>query len=153
MHRHFEDGEKTLETALALGARGREVYFYLADCLLRSGSSGKAGKDAAEVAIGEALKLSTEDAWIKALAGRIAFERGDYALAVDRLREAIRLRAGSVQAHNDLARAYGAQSRQQEAQAELNEAVRLEKTSPGLNEAPLYLLGLIQDRMLRRKTP
>jgi Flp pilus assembly protein TadD len=153
VHRYFEDGEKALETAVALGARGPEVYFYLADCSLRSGSSGKAGKDAAEVAIGQALKLSTEDPWIEALAGRIAFERGDYALAVDRLREAIRLRPGSVQAHSDLARAYGAASRQQEAQAELNEAGRLEKISSDSNEGPPYLLGLIRDRLFRRTTP
>lgn len=153
VHRYFEDGEKALETAVALGARGPEVYFYLADCSLRSGSSGKAGKDAAEVAIGQALKLSTEDPWIEALAGRIAFERGDYALAVDRLREAIRLGPRSVQAHNDLARAYGASGRQQEAQAELNEAGRLEKISSGSNEGPPYLLGLIRDRLFRRTTP
>ena len=39
------------------------------------------------------------------------------------------------------------------AQAELNEAGRLEKISSSLNETPPYLLELIQDRLLRRNTP
>jgi tetratricopeptide (TPR) repeat protein len=150
VHGHFEDGEKALETAVALGARGPEVHFYLADCSFRSGSSGK---DRAELAIGQALKLAPGDPWIAVLAGRIAFERGDHALAVDRLREAVRLRPGSVEAHSDLARAYRALGRQQEAEAELKEAGRLQKMSSGSLAAPPYLLGLIRESLLRRGTP
>ncbi len=145
VHGHFEDGEKALETAVALGAHGPEVYFYLADCSLRL------GKDRTEFAIGQALKLSPGDPWIALLAGRIAFERGDHALAVDRLREAVRLRPGSVEAHNELAKTYRALGRQPEAEAELQEATRLAKISSVSMEAPpFYMLGLIRDSLLRR---
>lgn len=147
IHRHFEEARKALETAVALGAGGPEVYFYLADCALRPGAGGPGPgeKDAAEAYIGRALKLSPEDPWILAVAGRIALERGDYALSLQRLREAIRLRSGSVQAHRDLARAYRASGRTGEAQTELEEAVRLEKNSSGAAEDPPYLLRLFFD--------
>jgi len=139
IHRHCEEGRKALETAVRLGAPGPEVYYYLADCALRSGGDGK---DAAESAIAQALELSREDPWIQALAGEIALEKGNSALAVERLREAIRLRPDSVPAHRDLARAYRALGRSKEAQAELEEAGKLEKNSTDAGGAPGYLLRL-----------
>jgi len=145
IHRHFEEGRKALETAVALGAAGPEVYFYLADGALRSGAPNS-GNAAAEAAIGKALDQAPADAWIQALAGRIALERGDSALSVKRLREAIRLRPAFVQAHRDLARAYRASGRAGEAQTELEEAAGLEKTSSNAGEDPPYLLRLVIGR-------
>ncbi|MBZ5620106.1 MAG: tetratricopeptide repeat protein [Acidobacteriia bacterium] len=144
IHRHFEEGRKALETAVALGAAGPEVYFYLAGCALRSVAGGpSSGREAAEVAIGKALQQAPEDAWIQALAGRIALERGNYALSLERLRESIRLRPGSVEAHSDLARAYRASGRTPEAQSEMEKVRRLEENASGAVDDPPYLFSLV----------
>ena len=68
-HRHFEDARLALETAVALGARSSEAYYYLADSSLRS-TPGRI--DAAEAAVRKALSLAPDDPWIKALTARIA---------------------------------------------------------------------------------
>jgi Flp pilus assembly protein TadD len=136
-HGRSEEARQAMETAISLGARSPEAFYYLA-----ASSLGSAPKrlDAAEAAIGRALQLAPDDPWIQALAGRIAEERGDHAGAVDRLREAIRLDAGPAQAHSDLARAYTALGRKQEAQTELDLA---KKRVAG---DPQYLIELLQSR-------
>jgi tetratricopeptide (TPR) repeat protein len=113
-HRGCDEARPLLETAIALGARSAEVYFYLADCALHGGR-----KDAAESLIGEALKLRRADPWIQFLAGRIAFERGQYQLAADRENAAIRQRPHWIEAHRSLAQAYSVLGRRKEADAEL----------------------------------
>jgi predicted Zn-dependent protease len=97
--------------------------------------------EAAETAIRQALKLAPDDPWIQALAGRIAFEKGEYTTAVERQREAIRLRPGFAQAHQSLAQAYTALGRKQEAQAEL-ERVR----TSGADYEPPHLSRLLHAR-------
>ncbi len=67
--KRFEEARQALETAVALGARSSEAYYYLADCTLRSAPKRI---DAAEAAIGQALKLAPHDPWIRSLARRIA---------------------------------------------------------------------------------
>ena len=102
-HRHYDESRHLLETAVALGARSAEVYFYLADCALHGSR-----KDAAESLIGEALKLRSSDPWIQFLAGRIAFEKGQYQLAAERESAAIRQRPHWIEVHRSLAHAYSA---------------------------------------------
>jgi Flp pilus assembly protein TadD len=139
-HKHFEEARQALETAVALGARSPEAYSYLAECTLRTAPKRM---EAAETAIRQALKLAPDDPWAQSLAGRIAFAKGEYATAVERQREAIRLRPGLVEAHKSLAQAYSAQGRKQEAQTEL-EQVR----TAGADNEPSYL-----SRLLRAKPP
>ena len=91
---HYEEAGQSLETAVSLGARNVETYYSLADCTLHSGA---AGKDAAEAQIQEALKLAPEDPWVQELGGRIALERGEYQLAMQRKRAALRLRPAMFQ--------------------------------------------------------
>ncbi len=67
-HRRFEEARQALETAVALGARSPEAYYYLADCTLRSAPKRI---DAAQAAIRQALKLAPDDPWIRSLAGRL----------------------------------------------------------------------------------
>ena len=136
-HGSFEEARQALETAVSLGARSPETYYYLAGSSLRSTPKRI---DAAEKAAGQALELAPADPWIQALAGRVAFEKGDYATAVQRLREAIRLRPGLAQAHNALAQAYNALGRKQEAQAE---AEQFKKTQAASDDPP-YLSDLFQ---------
>ena len=143
-HQHYEEARQALETAVALGARGPETYYFLADCTLRSGR-----KDDAERLIQQALKLPPEDPWIQALAGRIAVERGEYQVAIERERAAIRQRPRLVEAHNILARAYAALGRKQEADAELQQVRNLQKAP--LNDEPPYLNRLFQGSLLEEK--
>jgi tetratricopeptide (TPR) repeat protein len=145
-HRHYEEARQALETAVALGAGSPETYFFLADCTLRAGR-----KDAAEPLIRQALKLSPGDPWMQALAGRIAFERGEYQLAAERDRAAIRQRPRFIQAHASLAQAYAALGRKQESEAELEQAGTLQKTAS--NDEPSYLSRLFQGSLWEEKPP
>jgi predicted Zn-dependent protease len=145
-HGRYEEARQALETAVALGASSPETYFFLADCTLRAGR-----KDDAEPLIRQALKLSPGDPWIQALAGRIAFERGDYQLAVERDRTAIRQRPHFLAAHASLAQAYAALGRKQESEAELEQAGTMQKTAS--NDDPPYLSRLFQGSLLEDKPP
>jgi tetratricopeptide (TPR) repeat protein len=78
-HQHFEEARRALETAVALGARSSEAYYYLADSSIRS---TPARMDAAEAAIRRAVSLKPQDPAIQALAGRIGSAKGDPAKAV-----------------------------------------------------------------------
>jgi tetratricopeptide (TPR) repeat protein len=74
-HQHFDEARQALETAVALGARSPEAYYYLADSSLRSTPPRV---DAAEAAIRKALGLAPDDRWIEALADRIANAKGGH---------------------------------------------------------------------------
>lgn len=140
--RYYDEARQMLETAAALGARSAEVYFYLADCALHSGR-----KDAAESLIGEALKLRSADPWIQFLAGRIAFERGQYQLAAVRESAAIRQRPHWIEAHKSLAQAYSALGRNQEAEAELVLVGGAQQDDA--NDSPPYLRSLYAGSLLK----
>jgi tetratricopeptide (TPR) repeat protein len=141
--RRYDESRQLLETAVALGARSAEVYFYLADCALHGGR-----KDAAESLIGEALKLRSADPWIQFLAGRIAFERGQYQLAADRESAAIRRRPQWVEAHRSLAQAYNALGRHQEADAEL---ALIGSKQDAATDSPPYLRSLYEGSLFTEK--
>jgi tetratricopeptide (TPR) repeat protein len=142
-HQRYEEARQALATAVELGSRSPETYFYLADSELHCGA---ARKDAAETAIREALKLSPGDPWVQSLAGRIAFARGEYPLAVERQRAAVGLRPQFTEAHRELAQAYGASGRKQEAAREL-EKVRALRQDTGGGDAPPYLGRLFEGRL------
>jgi Flp pilus assembly protein TadD len=143
-HRHWDEARQALETAVALGARSAGVYFYLADCAFYGGR-----KDAAEPLIGEALKLRSADPWIQFLAGRIAFERGQYQLAADRESAAIRQRPHWIEAHRILAQAYGALGRRHEADAE--SAFISGAQQDAAADSPPYLISLYEGGLLTGK--
>jgi tetratricopeptide (TPR) repeat protein len=145
-HQRYEEARKTLETAIELGARNPEAYFYLADCEFHS---GPARMDAAEHAVRQALDLSPGDPWIQSLAGRIAFARSAFSLAVERQRAAVRLRPNFVEAHNQLAQAYGALGRKQEAERELAHVRTLRQG----DDSPPYLSSLFQGNLLQGTSP
>jgi tetratricopeptide (TPR) repeat protein len=155
-HGHYEDARAVLETAIALGANSPEAYFFLADCTLRS-SAGR--KDVAETLIRQALKRAPGDPWIEALAGRIALQRGENQLAVDRERAAIRQRPRWIEAHNTLSRAYAALGRKQEAEAEREQIRAIQKASPnspgsaGAGDEPPYLSRLFQGSLMEATPP
>jgi predicted Zn-dependent protease len=135
--KNFEAAREALENAVALGAHSPETRFYLADCELRAKRAA-----AAEAAIQPALDLAPDDPWVQELGGRIAMEKRDYATAVKRLSEAVRLRPNFGQAHIGLAQAYTALGRKQEAQSQQE----LLKTLPDAGDDPPYLKRLFQDK-------
>src|ERR1700722_4461836 len=145
-HRHYEEARKALETAAALGASSPQTYFFWPDCALQRGR-----KDAAKPPIREALKLSPDDPWIQALAGRIALARGEYPLAVERDRAAIRQRQGFAEPHAGLAQAYAALGRKQEAEVERQQAGALQKNAS--KDDPPYLSRLFQGGLSEQKPP
>jgi predicted Zn-dependent protease len=151
-HQRYEEARHALETAVELGARSPETYFYLADSELHS---GPARKDAAEAAVRQALNLSPADPWIQSLAGRIAFARGDYPLAVERQRAAVRQRPHFIEAHQQLAQAYGALGRKQEAASELAQVRTIRQGAPNASgdDAPPYLSRLFQGGLLKETSP
>jgi len=112
----YDAARQALETSFALGAHSAEAWYALADCSLRSAPERI---DAAAAAIRRALELAPEDPWVQSLAGRVLIGKRQYAAAVERLREAIRLRPGLIPALESLAEAYGALGRKQEAAATL----------------------------------
>jgi protein SCO1 len=146
-HRHFQEARHALDTAVALGARSPEAYYYLADSILHSAAGPI---DGAEAAIQHALRQAPDDPWMLALAGRIAFAKGDYQTAVQRLREAVRLAPALVQPHVSLAQAYGVLARTQEAQAELERVKAMRRDSSGADDQePPYPGRLFQQKAAR----
>jgi tetratricopeptide (TPR) repeat protein len=143
-HRRYDEARQLLETAVALGARTAEAYFYLADCALHGGR-----KDAAESLIGEAIKLRSADPWIQFLAGRIAFERGQYQLSADRGNAVIRQRPNWIEAHRNLAQAYSALGRRKEADAEL--AFIRGAQQEAATDSPPYLKSLYDGSLFTGK--
>ena len=71
-HGSFEDAHRALETAISLGARSAQAYYYMADSALRSTPRRI---DDAQAAAAQALKFAPDDPWVKALPGRIASEK------------------------------------------------------------------------------
>ena len=94
-HQKFEEARRALETAATHGARSPEAWSCLAALTLRSTVVGRV--DAAETAVGQALRLAPENASIQDLAGRIASEKAGTAAASTRQEEAVRsIAANSV---------------------------------------------------------
>ncbi len=133
----FEEARQTLETAFALGAHSAEAWYALADCSLRSVPKRT---DAADAAIRRALELAPDDPWIQSLAGRVLLGKRQYAAAVERLREALRLRPGLIPALDSLAEAYAALGRKPEAAATREQRRNAPPEAPGPPE--LYRLFL-----------
>ena len=142
VHQHYDEARQALETATALGARGAETPYYLADCLLHSGHA-----DDAEKVIAPALPAASDDPWIQLLAARIAFARGMYPLAAERSRAAIRLRPNWIAAHEQLAEADRKLGKTPEASAESSRAASLPKDSR--SDIPPYLEALYEAKWMR----
>jgi tetratricopeptide (TPR) repeat protein len=131
-HSQFAEGRPALETALALGADAPEVHYYIAESALQLGPASIAAADAS---IARALHLAPRDVWIQALAGRIAFAKGDYRAAAENLREALRFNPSLTQAANLLAQTQAAAANLRPAAAQ---------TAPPPLDAPPYLKALAQ---------
>jgi len=72
-------------------------------------------------------------------------------VAVERLRAAVRQRPQLTEAHKDLARAYRALGRKQEADSEVTQVAKMRQSSA--EEAPPYLRSLFEGSLAREKPP
>ena len=138
-HKQYEGSRSMLETGLALGGQIPAAYFCLADATLHS--SAPHVKDA-EVAIAHALALQPQDPEIRALAGRIAFEKHEYTAAIDDLQEAVRLRPDLITARVDLAQTYAKLGRAKESEQEMGQVAMIRR-NPSSGVAP-YTAGMLE---------
>ena len=127
------EARRALEVAVALGADTPEAYYYLALSITESSPDG--GQPARQ-AIAAALELNGNDAYIRALAGKLAYADGDYSRAIDHLQQAIRIYPDLFQAHYNLANVYRAAGDEEKALAEMKEVRRIRE---GRSQAELEL--------------
>ncbi len=136
-----EQARQALETAVALGADGADAYYFLALSITESAPEDRAG---ASRAIAAAVARNEHDPYIRQLAGKLAYNEGDFKAAIAHLKESVRGFPDFFQAHYHLANAYRAIGDEDNAQAEMKEVRRireghtkeeLELQKPPLGEA------------------
>jgi superkiller protein 3 len=122
---------KNIRTAIDMGERTPEAYFQLAQALHENDPDNP--KPAYDAAL-KAAQLDPSDPWSQALAGRLAWQLGDYDTSLKYLREGIRLRADFLQAHFWLAATLRSLGKGEEAQKELEEVRRIHDQNPHAEE-------------------
>lgn len=127
------EARQTLETAIALGANTPEAFYYEAQAILHSAPDDL---EPAQNAIARALALTSKDPYIYLLAGKIALERKDYASAVDKLSQSIRLEPALVPAHYALRDAYRALGDEEKSREELETIKRIGAQTAGEGSNP-----------------
>ncbi len=124
---HSEEAVSSIQTAMALGERGPEAYYYLGLALHQaSPEQWKPALDAAR----QAIEMSPDDPWARILAGRISKQAGQYDAAVRYLKEAIRIRPDLAQGHYWLGSTYLASGKKADGQQEMAEVDRLQEVNP-----------------------
>lgn len=121
------EARQALETAVALGADSAEAWYFLALAITETAPDDISG---AEKAIARALELNRDDPYIRGLAGKLAYTRGDLKSAVGHLTEAVRLFPNFVQAHYNLATTWRALGDEEKALAEMKQVRRIREESP-----------------------
>ncbi|HEX8985174.1 MAG TPA: tetratricopeptide repeat protein, partial [Bryobacteraceae bacterium] len=121
------EARQALETAIALGSETAETYYFLALTITETAPEDTAG---AEKAIARALALNQNDPYIRGLAGKLAYTRGQAKLALGHLQEATRLFPNYTQAHYNLAMVYRSLGEEDKALAELKEVRRIRAEDP-----------------------
>lgn len=124
-----------LETAVGLGAHDATAYYYLALAITRVEPDNP---DAAWRVISDALRLDPDNAYIRALAGKIAYQRKEYAVALDHLKAALRLWPEMIEARQTLAGTYRALGEREKANAELQEILRIKQAARDADQTPPF---------------
>jgi len=135
IRRRPSEAEPLLETAIALGAETSVAYFYLALALT---IENPPNVPKAHEAVVKALALNPQDAFILALAGRIAYLQEDHQTAKEHLQAALRLWPDMVEAHQTLAGVYRAVGEKEKSIAELKEIVRIKQENPTADQTPPF---------------
>jgi tetratricopeptide (TPR) repeat protein len=122
-----------LETAISLGAQDSSVYYYLASAISHARPDDV---DAARQAIEKALELNPDDPYIQSLAGKIAYRRKAYPVALEHLTAALRLWPEMIEAHETLAGVYRAMGEREKSAEALKEIVRIKQENPTADQTP-----------------
>jgi tetratricopeptide (TPR) repeat protein len=122
-----------LETAISLGARDPNVYYYLASAISHAHPDDL---DAAQKAIQTALQLNPKDAFIQSLAGKIHYQRKEYPAALENLNAALRLWPDMIEAHESLAGVYRAMGDKEKSVVELKDILRIKQENPTADQTP-----------------
>jgi len=138
IRRRSAEAKSLLETAVALGAHDAVTYYYLASAITHAAPEDT---ESAQKAIEQALKLNPEDAYIRALAGKVAYTRKDYTAALEHLTAALRLWPEMIEAHQTLSATYRALGEREKSAAELKEIVRIKQADPTADQAPPFPVG------------
>jgi len=133
-----EQAKSLLETATSLGAHDAVAFYYLASAITHANPEDT---ESAQKAIQQALQLNPDDAYIRSLAGKIAYTRKDYPAALEHLTAALRLWPEMIEAHQTLSAAYRALGEKEKSIAELKEVVRIKQENPTADQAPPFPVG------------
>ncbi len=126
------EARRTLEKAIALGAKTPEAYYYEALAITHASPRETA---AAQKAVAQALTLTKDDPYIYLLAGRISMAQSDYRAAISNLLQAARLQPALLPAHYELRHAYSALGEVQASQAELDNIRSIAKQTSGTDDS------------------
>ncbi len=122
-----------LETAISLGERNPKAYYYLA---LATTHAEPHNVEDAQKAIEAALRLTPNDPYVRALAGRIAYSRKDYTASVEHLTLALHSWPEMIEAHQALSTTYQAMGDRARAAAEENEVRRIQQETRSTEQTP-----------------
>jgi tetratricopeptide (TPR) repeat protein len=124
-----------LQTAISLGSRDANVYYYLASATSHARPDDV---EAADQAIQKALELNPDDPYIQSLAGKVAYRRKAYPVALEHLTAALRLWPEMIEAHETLAGVYRAMGEKDKSVAALKEIVRIKQENPTADQTPPF---------------
>jgi len=130
-----EQAMELLRTAISLGARDANVYYYLASA---TSHARPEDVEAAQQAIDKALPLNPQDPYVQSLAGKIAYRRKEYPAALEHLTAALHLWPDMIEAHETLAGVYRAMGEKEKSIAELKEVLRIKQENPTADQTPPF---------------
>jgi tetratricopeptide (TPR) repeat protein len=124
--------KQMLDLAIALGCREADAYYYEALAIM---GTTPINLPEAQKAIFQAVTLNPEDVAIRALAGEILLDEGNYEAAVQQLLAAVRLQPTLYRAHDLLRAAYLKIGESEKVAEEVNQMKRIAKGSSEPDQA------------------
>jgi tetratricopeptide (TPR) repeat protein len=133
-----KEARAALETAIALGANDPQAHFYLASAIIQANTEDA---EEAEKAIERAQALDPKDPFIQSLAGRIAYLRKDYPVALQHLQAALAIWPDMIEAHQTLSGTYRALGQKEKAVEELKTVLRIKQENPTADQSLPFSIG------------
>jgi tetratricopeptide (TPR) repeat protein len=133
-----KEARAALETAIALGANDPQAYFYLASAIIQANTEDA---EEAQKALERALALDPKDPFIQSLAGRIAYLRKDYPVALQHLQAALAIWPDMIEAHQTMSGTYRALGQKEKAVEELKTVLRIKQENPTADQSLPFSIG------------
>ena len=135
---HPDSAKTHLERAITLGANNAQTYFYLASDIITANDKDL---ERADDAILKAITLDAKDPYIQSLAGKIAYQKKDYAAATQHLNAALDIWPDMVEAHETLSAVYRALGEKDKSIQQLKDVLRIKQEMPTGNQVPPFPIG------------